>query len=73
MGAPVDQISLTERYTDRAAQLIEKNWRNPFFLYLVYMFPHSPHLFTGAITRASNTGSRRSMPGKVTGLMMENR
>jgi len=39
---PVDQTTLTERYTAEAVQFIEQNRDNPFFLYLPHTFPHTP-------------------------------
>ncbi|MBT4816137.1 MAG: sulfatase-like hydrolase/transferase, partial [Lentisphaerae bacterium] len=40
--APVDQTSLTKRYTDRAIRFIEDSRDSPFFLYFAHTFPHSP-------------------------------
>jgi arylsulfatase A-like enzyme len=40
--APVDQHSLTRRYTERALAFIRANRNRPFFLYLPHTFPHSP-------------------------------
>ncbi len=37
-----DQRQLTRRYTEEALQVIRKNRRTPFFLYLAYSFPHVP-------------------------------
>ena len=37
-----DQESLTRRYTERAVQFIEKNSKQPFFLYLAHTYPHIP-------------------------------
>jgi arylsulfatase A-like enzyme len=39
---PVDQDQLTQRYTQRAVDFINKNSDNPFFLYLPYNMPHMP-------------------------------
>jgi arylsulfatase A-like enzyme len=39
---PVDQSSLTARYTDEAVRFIRKTGEEPFFLYLAYTFPHVP-------------------------------
>jgi len=39
---PVDQTTLTERYTAEAVRFIEENSDNPFFLYLPHSFPHVP-------------------------------
>ncbi|MHB1178883.1 MAG: sulfatase family protein [Daejeonella sp.] len=37
-----DQAELTTRYTQRAVQFIEKNKKNPFFLYVPQSMPHVP-------------------------------
>jgi arylsulfatase A len=39
---PVDQTTLTRRYTDEAIRLIKENKEKPFFLYLPHTFPHVP-------------------------------
>lgn len=39
---PVDQTTLTERYTAEAVRFIEENRDNPFLLYLPHSFPHVP-------------------------------
>ena len=39
---PVDQATLTERYTAEAVRFIETNVNNPFLLYLPHTFPHVP-------------------------------
>jgi arylsulfatase A-like enzyme len=39
---PVDQDSLTSRYTSEAIQFIERNQDSPFFLYLPHSAPHIP-------------------------------
>jgi arylsulfatase A-like enzyme len=39
---PVDQRTLTRRYTERAVAFIEQNRERPFFLYLAHTFPHTP-------------------------------
>jgi uncharacterized sulfatase len=39
---PIDQATLTRRYTERAVAFIEKNSDRPFFLYLPHTFPHIP-------------------------------
>ena len=41
---PVDQRTLTERYTREALQFIEENNERPFFLYLPHPMPHPPLL-----------------------------
>jgi uncharacterized sulfatase len=42
---PVDQTTLTPRYTEEAITFIEESRGHPFFLYLAHTFPHIP-LFT---------------------------
>ena len=39
---PIDQSTLTRRYTERAVAFIEKHRERPFFLYLPHTFPHIP-------------------------------
>lgn len=39
---PVDQRTITRRYTDRAIDFISKNKEKPFFLYLPHSMPHIP-------------------------------
>jgi uncharacterized sulfatase len=39
---PIDQTTLTRRYTERAVRFIEANADRPFFLYLPHTFPHIP-------------------------------
>lgn len=39
---PVDQSTLTRRYTEEAVQFIRRHRENPFFLYLPHTFPHIP-------------------------------
>ena len=39
---PIDQTTLTRRYTERAVAFIEENRDRPFFLYLPHTFPHIP-------------------------------
>jgi arylsulfatase A-like enzyme len=40
--APVDQNTLTKRYTEEAIKFITKNKDKPFFLYLPHAMPHCP-------------------------------
>jgi len=40
--APVDQTTLTKRYTEEAVRFIEEQKDGPFFLYLPHTFPHVP-------------------------------
>ncbi len=39
---PLVQATLTQRYTDRAVDFIERNRARPFFLYLAHAMPHKP-------------------------------
>lgn len=39
---PVDQSTLTERYTDEAIRFIEANQKRPFLLYIAHTMPHTP-------------------------------
>jgi arylsulfatase A-like enzyme len=39
---PVVQANLTERYTQRAVDFIERHRERPFFLYLPHAMPHKP-------------------------------
>jgi arylsulfatase A len=39
---PVDQRTLTRRYTEEAVAFIEANRERPFFLYVAHNFPHEP-------------------------------
>ena len=40
--APVDQTTLTHRYTEEAVSFIEENQDGPFFCYLAHSMPHVP-------------------------------
>ncbi len=40
--APVDQSTLTRRYTEEAVQFIKRHKDRPFFLYLPHTMPHFP-------------------------------
>jgi uncharacterized sulfatase len=39
---PIDQRMLTQKYTSKALDFIQKNKSNPFFLYLAHAMPHKP-------------------------------
>ncbi|MCG9793141.1 sulfatase family protein [Flavobacterium algicola] len=39
---PVDQSTITQRYTQEALKFIEQNKEKPFFLYLAHTMPHVP-------------------------------
>jgi arylsulfatase len=50
-----DQSHLTEDYTRRAVQFIERNHRRPFFFYLAHTMPHVP-LYPGSRFKGSSSG-----------------
>ena len=39
---PIDQTTLTRRYTDEAVAFVEEPRARPFFLYVAHSFPHVP-------------------------------
>ena len=39
---PVDQRLLTQKYTSKALDFIQRNQQTPFFLYLAHAMPHKP-------------------------------
>ena len=53
---PVDQSTLTERYTAEAIQFIEQNKDGPFLVYLPHTMPHIPLHVSGAFEGRSNAG-----------------
>ncbi|MEM6583583.1 MAG: sulfatase [Pseudomonadota bacterium] len=53
---PVDQSTLTRRYTERAVAFIEDNSKHPFFLYLAHTFPHIPLYASEAFAGRSQAG-----------------
>lgn len=52
---PVNQETLTQRYTSEAVSFIERNRTQPFFLYLAHSMPHIP-LFASARFRGRSPG-----------------
>ncbi len=44
---PVDQRLLTQKYTAKALDFIERNQKAPFFLYLAHAMPHKPLAASG--------------------------
>ncbi len=58
---PIDQRSLTGRYTEAAEEFIAEHAEQPFFLYLAHTFPHVP-LYPG---EAWHGRSRRGTYGDV--------
>lgn len=53
---PVDQTTLTERYTAEAVRFIEENKDNPFFLYIPHSFPHVPLFVSPRFDGRSDAG-----------------
>jgi len=53
---PVDQTTLTQRYTAEAVRFIEENQDNPFFLYLPHSFPHVPLFVSDQFSGVSDAG-----------------
>jgi len=54
---PVDQRTLTRRYTEEAQRFIRETGDQPFFLYLPYTMPHTP-LFRSAEFAGRSLGGR---------------
>ena len=55
--APVDQDTLTQRYTQEAVRLIAEAKSRPFFLFLSHFVPHTP-LHAGATFRGRSANGR---------------
>ncbi len=53
---PVNQETLTRRYTEEAVQFIKSNRSNPFFLYFPHTFPHTPLYASEKFKGKSNHG-----------------
>ena len=53
---PVDQDTLTTRYTERAVKFVKESGRDPFFLYLAYNMPHLPIHTAGGFQGRSRAG-----------------
>ncbi|MEM6630171.1 MAG: sulfatase-like hydrolase/transferase, partial [Bacteroidota bacterium] len=53
---PVDQTTLTQRYTDAAIQFIKDAGENPFFIYLPHSMPHLPIYASAAFQGTSKGG-----------------
>lgn len=53
---PVDQTTLTQRYTAESLRFIEENQDQPFFLYLPHSFPHVPLFVTAEFEGQSDAG-----------------
>lgn len=53
---PVNQNTLTERYTNEAIRFIEENQDDPFFLYMPHTFPHVPLYVSNQFSGQSDAG-----------------
>ena len=53
---PVDQSTVTRRYTDRAVRFIAENSAAPFMLFLAHTFPHIPLYASGEFVGKSGAG-----------------
>lgn len=58
---PTDQTTITKRYTEEAVKFIQKNQKQPFYLYLAHSMPHVP-LFR---SKEFADQSRRGLYGDV--------
>jgi arylsulfatase A-like enzyme len=56
LEAPVDQATLTQRYTRRAVQFIRDHRDQPFFLYLAHTMPHIPQHASAKFAGRSKAG-----------------
>jgi arylsulfatase A len=54
--SPVDQNTLTKRYTEQAVSFIEQNMTKPFFVYLPHTMPHYPQHASEAFRGKSARG-----------------
>ncbi len=53
---PVDQTTLTERYTSEAIAFMERSQQQPFFVYLAHSMPHVPLFVSKRFEGKSNAG-----------------
>ncbi len=53
---PVNQNTLTQRYTQEAVRFIENNQDQPFFLYMPHTFPHVPLYVSNEFSGQSEAG-----------------
>ena len=53
---PVNQTTLTQRYTAESLRFIEENRDQPFFLYLPHSFPHVPLFVSSEFENQSDAG-----------------
>jgi uncharacterized sulfatase len=53
---PVNQTTLTKRYTEESVRFIQDNKEGPFFLYLAHSMPHIPLFVSKDFERTSKAG-----------------
>lgn len=53
---PVDQTTLTQRYTDEAIKFMKESGDDPFFIYLPHAMPHLPIYSSAAFSGKSKGG-----------------
>jgi uncharacterized sulfatase len=53
---PVEQSTLTERYTEEAIRFMEESGDTPFFIYLPHSMPHIPLFVSDRFARRSEAG-----------------
>jgi len=53
---PVDQTTITKRYTEEEVACIREKKRGPFFLYFAHTFPHVPMFASPAFKGKSSAG-----------------
>lgn len=56
IAAPVNQATLTQRYTEETIRFIDENRDNPFFIYLPHTFPHLPLFASKRFKNQSRNG-----------------
>ena len=56
-GEPVDQSSLTRRFTEETVAFVERNSDTPFFLYMSHSAPHIPLVPSPAFAHTSRAGA----------------
>jgi len=57
LGEPVEQSSLTRRFTEEAVSFVERNADVPFFLYLSHTAPHIPLVASSRFAGVSAAGA----------------
>jgi arylsulfatase A-like enzyme len=65
LEAPANLDTLTQRYTQYAAEYIKRSKDNPFFLYLAHSFPHPPFGCSSGFAAHSNHGMYGDMVQEI--------